>query len=239
MQPETLNHREVRIALEKKINPVKAEFYPRFFKTGKGEYGEGDQFLGVVVPEQRKIARSFKTLPLKELKTLLHDPFHECRLTAIYILVLQYQKAKEPDEKARLCRFYLDNLEGVNNWDLVDSSAPKILGPEVHRTGDATVLRELAASGELWKERIAVISTYELIRQGQYEPTEELAEKFLSHPHDLMHKACGWMLREVGKRDLERLRGFLSKHASEMPRTMLRYSLEKLDKEERQRWMSA
>lgn len=229
---------DVRDALFEKADPEKAAFFPRFFKSGPGEYGEGDQFIGVVVPEQRKVARRFRGLVLAGIQELLDDPHHECRLTGLLILVLQYEKAKELSERRRLCDFYVDSLDRVNNWDLVDSSAHKILGPFLAEIGDDSRLYQLAASGHLWRERVAVIATLHFIRQQKFSQILRLSEQFLTHEHDLMHKACGWMLREAGKRDVEVLRGFLKKFHRQMPRTMLRYSIEKLDKPERKKWMS-
>ena len=228
---------DVKTALRKLSDPEKAEFFPRFFKTGPGEYGEGDRFIGVVVPEQRKTARKFRDLPMDEVAKLLHDEYHECRLTALLILTEKYSRDKTESGRAAINEFYLQNLDGVNNWDLVDSSAHKILGEELVRTGRYEILDELAGSGNLWAERVAVISTLALIKKKQFGPTIGLCRRFLDHPHDLIHKATGWMLREIGKIRKEELEVFLARHASKMPRTMLRYSIEKLPKEERQRWM--
>lgn len=228
----------VRQALTEKANPEKAAFFPRFFKCGPGEYGEGDQFLGVTVPEQRKVARRFKNLPLSSLEELLDDPYHECRLTALFILVHQYQGAKkDPERRRHLCEFYLSKLDRVNNWDLVDSSAHKILGPQLEPQSDRALLYELADSGHLWRQRVAVIATLHFIRNHDFEDVLRLSEHFLDHPHDLIHKACGWMLREAGKKDPEVLRGFLALHHKRMPRTALRYAIEKLEPDERKKWM--
>lgn len=228
----------VKAELKEHANPEKAAFFPRFFKTGKGEYGEGDKFLGVVVPDQRRVARRFAKLPLSEVEALLHDDYHECRLTGLLILVRQYEKAKTLEERKSLCDFYVSKLDRVNNWDLVDSSAQKILGPYLWETDQRELLYELADSGHLWSERVSVIATQFFIKNDAFEDTVKLSRKFLSHDHDLMHKACGWMLREAGKKDVSVLREFLAVHHTEMPRTMLRYAIEKLDKEERQRWMA-
>jgi 3-methyladenine DNA glycosylase AlkD len=228
---------DVKDALWSKRIPEKAEFFPRFFKTGPGEYGEGDKFVGVMVPIQRRVAKTYRELPLEQVAQLLADDYHECRLTALFILTEKYNRDKTDQGKADLNQFYLTHLEGVNNWDLVDSSAHKILGAELVRTGRLEVLDELAASGDLWKERIAVISTLALIKKKQFEPTLSLCRRFLNHKHDLIHKATGWMLREIGKINKEILELFLARHARQMPRTMLRYSIEKLSKSERQLWM--
>lgn len=226
----------VKRELKKFINKEKAAFYPSFFKTGKGEYGEGDKFLGVVVPDQRKIANRFKSLPTTEIKKLLNDPYHECRLTALFILVKQFEKA-DAKERRSICDFYVSNLDRVNNWDLVDSSAHKILGPQLSESKDRKLLYRLAKSKHLWRERVSVIATLHLIKERDFGDTLKLCEMFLSHPHDLMHKATGWMLREVGKLDQKVLIGFLNKFHKQMPRTMLRYSLEHFDKKERVKWM--
>lgn len=223
--------------LRAQADPEKAAFYPTFFKTGPGEYGEGDKFIGVEVPKQRKIAKDYKDLPLEELAKLLDDDFHEARLTALLILTERYQKSKKTEEKTRLGEFYLSQLDRVNNWDLVDSSAYKILGAEMVRTGDTTVLAELACSKDLWRERVAVMSTLALIKRKDFEPTLKLCKQFLTHRHDLIHKATGWMLREIGKINKDTLELFLARHGKKMPRTMLRYAIEKLPKDERDLWL--
>lgn len=228
---------DVKAALWELANPEKAEFFPRFFKTGPGEYGEGDRFIGVVVPDQRKTARKFRGLPFEEVATLLEDEYHECRLTGLLILTEKYAREKTESGRVAINEFYLSHLEGVNNWDLVDSSAHKILGAELVRTGRYEKLDNLAESGDLWRERIAVIATLALIKKKEFGPTLKLCRQFLDHPHDLIHKATGWMLREVGKVRKQELETFLARHAKKMPRTMLRYSIEKLPENERQRWM--
>lgn len=228
---------KVKAALREKINPEKAEFLPRFFKTGPGEYGEGDKFLGVVVPDQRKVAREFKDLPLLQIEKLLDDPIHECRLTGLLILVDQFKKAKDNAVRNSLCDFYLSKLDRVNNWDLVDSSSRDILGAWLHDKKDRRVLDKLAKSDDLWRQRVAMVSTYWFIKRGDFDDTLRLAEKFLTHQHDLMHKAVGWMLREVGNMDEAVLTGFLDRHATKMPRTMLRYAIEKLPEPKRKAYM--
>lgn len=195
---------------------------PRFFKTGKGEYGEGDKFIGVVVPNTRKVAKEFSSVPLDVVEALLESEWHECRLCALLILVERYKKCPEDT-----VRFYLKHTEGINNWDLVDLSAPYILGRYLTGSADRSVLHALASSGNIWEQRIAVVSTLMLIRNGQFDDTIKLAGMFLNTKHDLMQKAVGWMLREVGKRDERTLTGFLDKHCLQMPRTMLRYAIEK------------
>lgn len=229
----------VKQALKVYASAEKAKSSAWFFKTGPGQYGEGDRFIGVTVPEQRKIARHFQELSLKHVNALLASPVHEHRLTALFILVSQYQRcAKTRQGEREFVDFYLTHLDHVNNWDLVDSSAPYILGNWiVGHPDDEKILSVLAKSGDLWKERVAVIATAALIKAGKFGPTLELAEQFLAHQHDLMHKAVGWMLREVGKQDRKVLERFLDDHAHEMPRTMLRYAIEKLSPTERRHYL--
>lgn len=210
----------------------KAQQLSRFFKCAPGQYGEGDQFLGVTVPEVRSVSKVYTDKAnWHDLEELLASPWHDCRLTALLILV-EKQK-KEPEA---VYHFYLTHTQGINNWDLVDLSAYKIVGAYLlHR--DRAPLYELARSTNLWEQRIAIVSTYAFIREGDCEDTFCLAEQLLHHPHDLMHKATGWMLREVGKKNLDLLRDFLNRYAHTMPRTMLRYSIEKLPTEERLSYM--
>lgn len=216
----------------------KAAFLPKFFQSFPGGYGEGDLFLGVSVPEQRRIARSyFHQVSLKELEDLIRDPTHECRLTAIFILVLKYEKAKTEVEKQAVVDYYLGNIDQVNNWDLVDSSAYKILGPHLFAK-ERNLLYDLAGSDFLWRQRIAVITTLYFIRKGDFGDTLKLAELLLNHHHDLIHKAVGWMLREVGNRDFDLEYRFLQKHYRAMPRTMLRYAIEKFDPALRKKFLA-
>ncbi len=216
-------------------NPQKAKHSNCFFKTGKGQYGEGDRFIGSTVPETRKVAKANKNLSFDELEKLLSDGYHECRFCALIILIEQFKKACHKGRK-EIFEFYLDHTHGVNNWDLVDVSAYSIAG-EWLLDKDRAVLYQLACSENLWEQRIAVISTLAFIRKKDFTDTLKLAEKFLTHRHDLMHKACGWMLREVGKRDEKTLTGFLEVHYTEMPRTMLRYAIEKLSPEQKKKYM--
>lgn len=219
--------------LRKCADPQKKIVLQSFFKTGKGEYGEGDRFLGVVVPDNRKVARSFKDVSLEVLEWLLESEWHECRLCALIILIEKYR-----NNPAEAVSFYLSHMKGINNWDLVDLSAPYILGDHLSRQNDRMILYQLAASEDMWEQRIAIVSTLMLIRKGMYEDTLKIAEQFLKTRHDLIQKASGWMLREVGKRDNDRLSAFLEKYAREMPRTMLRYAIEKLDPESRKYFMT-
>ena len=206
---------------------------PKFFKTAKGEYGEGDRFMGVVVPSVRTVAKKFKNVSLDVVEGLLESEWHECRLCAL--LILREKFAKSPDE---IAQFYLLHMTGINNWDLVDLSAPYILGTYLlERPWERIILYQLAGSGVLWERRIAIVSTLMLIRNGQYEDTLKLAAIFLQSEHDLMQKAVGWMLREVGKKDEPLLRSFLDRHCRVMPRTMLRYAIERLPQEVRLSYM--
>ncbi len=206
-----------------------------FFKTGKGDYGEGDVFAGLKVPTQRKLAREFKDLILTDLKVLLNSSVHEERLIALFILVDRYGKGNEK-EKAEIFSFYMKNRKGINNWDLVDLSAPKIVGKHLLNK-DRSLLYKFASSKNLWERRIAVLSTYEFIRQDDFETTLEVAEILLEDKHDLIHKAVGWMLREIGKRDLQTEEKFLKKHYKKMPRTMLRYAIEKFPESKRKKYL--
>lgn len=220
-------------ALRALSDEEKKRILPKFFRTGKGEYGEGDRFIGVTVPKVRSVAKAYKESHLDVIDALLESEWHECRLCALLMLIEKYRT--NPEESVR---FYLDHTEGINNWDLVDLSAPYILGDYLSDKEDRTVLYDLASSDNMWKQRIAVVSTLMLIRNGQYDDTMKLAGMFMCTPHDLMRKAVGWMLREVGKRDESLLVDFLEKHKREMPRTMLRYAIEKFPPESRRYFMS-
>jgi 3-methyladenine DNA glycosylase AlkD len=220
------------------VNPEKAAFFPRFFKTGPGEYGEGDQFLGLTVPDQRKVAKQFKDLSLEDLKTLLMSVWHEERLTALLIMVLQFKSGNE--EKRRvLYEFYLGHTDRVNNWDLVDTSARDIVGGYLYEHLDLLpVLDELATSDLLWDRRIAMIATFYFLTKGEPDVTLKIATILLYDKEDLMQKAVGWMLREMGKRcDRQLLVDFLDEHAATMPRTTLRYAIEHFDKPTRQKYL--
>lgn len=215
----------------------KASVLARFFKTGPGQYGEGDMFLGLTVPQVRALVKKYaKQMSLTHIEALLDNPIHEVRLAGVLALVARYEKA-DFARQAEIVEFYLKNLAGVNNWDLVDSSAAKILGAHMAERKDASSLDKLAQSVDLWTQRVAIVATYAFIQRGIYEPTIHIASVLLMHPHDLIHKAVGWMLREVGKRDESVLRSFLDEHAAVMPRTMLRYALEKFPETDRQRYM--
>ena len=226
---------QVRSALRRQGDARRAAASSQFFKTGDGEYGEGDRFLGVRVPDQRRIARRFRDLPLSDIEELLNDEFHECRLTALFILVSQYERA-DRDRRRTLVDLYLANLHCVNNWDLVDSSAGKILGAWLEDRDQALLVR-LARSPDLWKQRVAMIATSRFIGRDDFGSTLKIARILLNHEHDLIHKAVGWMLREVGKRDKKVLDKFLRAHYRSMPRTMLRYAIEKFPDTERRAYL--
>jgi len=214
--------------LERNKDAEKAKVYSRFFKTGKGEYGEGDLFLGLSVPKQRKIAKNYIDLNLDEIQELLLSKIHEHRLVALMILIFKYKKNFDKE----IVDFYLQNTKNINNWDLVDLSAYQILGHYL-LDKDKSILYKLAKSDNLWEKRISIISTYEFIKNNKFEDTLEISEILLNDKHDLIHKAVGWMLREVGKRNLETEEEFLKKYYKQMPRTMLRYSIEKFWEEKR------
>lgn len=209
----------------------KREIYPKFFKAGKGEYGEGDRFLGVTVPNIRAIAKQYKNISLNEIRELMQSEWHEVRLCALLIMV---EKNKKKDETLRqqLFDLYLSQTDRINNWDLVDLSCRFIVG-EYLLDKSRDILYQLAQSPLLWDNRIAIVSTYAFIRKGQLEDTYALSDLMMHHPHDLMHKAIGWMLREAGKRDSERLYDYVMSHRADMPRTMLRYAIEKFSPKER------
>lgn len=213
---------------------------PRFFKAGPGEYAEGDKFIGVTVPDTRRIARAFRTLPIADIETLLRSPWHEERLVALFILVDQFGRATDVATQRTIYDFYLVNTAYVNNWDLVDSSASYIVGAYlVDRPDRLAVLERLARSELLWERRIAIISTlYFIVKRGRADETLVIADILLHDPHDLIQKAVGWMLREVGKRiDRKLLADYLELHAATMPRTTLRYAIEHFPPERRQYYL--
>lgn len=216
-------------------DPDQAKNLSRFFKTGKGQYGEGDRFLGIKVPVQRTLAKKYRHLPFPDLERLLGSGIHEERLVALLILVEQYASG-DADVREAVIRLYLKNSRRVNNWDLVDLSAEKLLGRHLHG-GDPALLFSLARSRNLWERRISVIATLYFIRKGAYGTTLQIAEILLDDEHDLIHKAVGWMLREVGKRDIATERRFLDRHARNMPRTMLRYAIEKFPEKLRMKYL--
>lgn len=212
----------------------------RFYKTGPGEYAEGDVFLGGTVPQTRSVAKSYKNLELVEVQKLFNLPFHEARLCAAIILNLQFKTAKSSQERKRIFDFYLKQVraERINNWDIVDVSAPW-MGVYLLEVGDPMpLLMKLSKSKSLWQRRVSIILTFALIRAGDLEPTIIISEALLKDKEDLIHKAVGWMLREMGKKDVNLLRRFLKQHSHEMPRTMLRYAIERLPESERKSWLT-
>ena len=226
---------QLRRDLKKAANPKQAAILQRFFKTGQGQYGEGDVFLGIKVPRQREIASKYFGLSLAEIKKLLQSKIHEQRLVALLIMVAKFNQVTEA-EKKRLFKFYLANSQWINNWDLVDLSAPSIVGQYLLKR-PRQVLYRLAKSKNLWERRIAIVATYSFIRQNQFGDTLRIVTLLLGDQQDLIHKAAGWMLREVGKRDQVVLEKFLQKYASQMPRTTLRYAIERLPEKKRQRYL--
>lgn len=238
----------IQLELEQFIDEEKRKVLPGFFKTGKGQYGEGDQFLGITVPHIRTVAMRHLDLNLDEISRLLMSVWHEQRMCALLVMVEQVKRShkrlwlkEHSEEEGRMLRrnyyqFYLHHTGKINNWDLVDLSAPAIVG-EYLVDHDREILYQLADSSLLWDQRIAVVSTIALIRRNDFADIYTLSEKLMHHPHDLMHKATGWMLREAGKRDKPRLMDFLDIHSCEMPRTMLRYAIEKFPENERQYYL--
>ncbi len=224
----------LRTELKSLANPEKAKILQKYFKTGEGEYGKEDIFLGISVPEQRKIAKKFfKDLTLNEIQILLNSKIHEERFTALEILNFKYETSLE---KEKIVKFYLKNTKKINNWDLVDTSAPFILGDYL-KGKDKSILYSLARSKNLWAKRIAIISTFAFIKQKQFSDTTKISKILLKDRHDLIHKAVGWMLREIGNRDEKTLEKFLAQNYKKMPRTMLRYAIEKFPKDKRQNYL--
>ncbi|MEK6875594.1 MAG: DNA alkylation repair protein [Nanoarchaeota archaeon] len=231
------NLTNIQKELNSLANSEKAKKLQRFFKTGKGEYGEGDIFLGVSVPEQRKIAKKYLDTSLEEIQELLNSKIHEERLIVLIILVNQYKKArKDRLKKRQIFEFYLRNTGKINNWDLVDLSAPNIVGDFLTRE-DPWILRKMAKSENLWERRIAIVSTAPFIKKRRFGETLAISEMLINDKHDLIHKAVGWMLREIGKRNMNVLEIFLSTRYKEMPRTMLRYAIEKFPEEKRKKYL--
>lgn len=230
-----MNLVEIKKEILKQKDPVKTEILKRFFKTGKGEYGEGDKFYGIKVPIQRRIAKQFEDLSLDEIQILLGSPIHEERLIALLILVEQFSKCEE-SERDKIFNFYIQNRKGINNWDLVDLTAPKIVG-EYLIDKEKDLLYKFAHSKILWEKRITIISTFTFIKSSKFSDTFKLSVILLNDQHDLIHKAVGWMLREIGKRNLKAEEEFLAKHYNAMPRTMLRYAIEKFPEKKRRKYL--
>jgi 3-methyladenine DNA glycosylase AlkD len=223
--------REIRALAD----PRDAEHLQRFFKTGKGQYGEGDRFLGIRVPQLRALARRFRSLPHEQVLSLLRSPWHEQRLLAVLLLVDQYRRGTDV-ERETIYRAYLDHTDYINNWDLVDSSAEHIVGPQLDPS-DLRGLQALARSESLWERRIAMLATFHWIKAAEFRPTLCVATLLLDDSHDLIHKAVGWMLREIGKRNLAAEERFLREHCRNMPRTMLRYAIERFPEPRRRQYL--
>jgi len=221
--------------LQKAGSPEQVNILQKFFKTGKGEYGEGDVFLGIKSQQIKDIAKKYHGLSLSKIKELLKSKVHENRICALRILDRKYKKASE-GEKENIFNFYLQNIKCVNNWDLVDFSAPNIVGDFLFDR-DKKILYKLVRSENLWDRRIAIVSTFNFIRKNEFGDALTISELLLQDTQDLIHKAVGWMLREIGKRDKEVLENFLRQHYKEMPRTMLRYAIEKFSEEERKKYL--
>lgn len=222
---------QLRKDLHALADPDKAKILQSFFKTGPGQYGQGDVFLGVTVLKSRQLAKKYAGVSLDEVKDLLYSKIHEERLIGLLILVERYE-----DDPRGVARFYLKNLRQVNNWDLVDLTAPKILGPFLEKS-DRSLLYDLARSKVLWKRRVAIIATFHFIRAGDFSDALKISEILLCDEHDLMHKAVGWMLREIGKRDIKTEDAFLKMHHKKMPRTMLRYAIERFSGQKRRAYL--
>jgi len=231
----TSMQKNIRAALREFADESDAITLQRFFKTGPGEYGEGDKFIGVRVPATRRVAREYRNLPMADVLTLLQSDIHEERLLALIILTQKYQKGT-PAEQAVIYRTYLEQTRHINNWDLVDASAEHIVGAYLI-SRSRKPLHTLARSQSIWERRIAIMSTFHFIKNNEFDETLKIAAKLVSDTNDLIHKAVGWMLREVGKRDRNKEEIFLMKHYRNMPRTMLRYAIEKFPEEIRQQYM--
>ena len=228
----------IKEALQALAIPEKADFLPRFFKTGIGVYGEGDVFIGVKVPDQRVIAKDFyQKIDLEELSLLLSSPIHEYRSTALFILIYKFEKLKNIQEKEEIVDFYLNHLQHINNWDLVDGSCSKILGRYAYENNKEDILRNLSSSDVMWHKRMAVVGTMYFVKKGKFSLTKEFVTQNLYHTHDLMHKANGWLLREIGNKNVEELMDYLNLFYTKMPRTCLRYAIEKLEESQRQDYL--
>jgi len=228
---------KLKSELQSLANPKQAEILQRFFKTGKGQYGEGDVFLGIIAPKMREIAKKYKDLNIKEIQEILNLKYNEARWIALLILIHKYNKSSLED-KGKIFYFYLNNTSKINNWNLVDISAPHIVGDFLlNNYNKKQLIYNLAQSDNLWEKRIAIISTFAFIRKEKFDDALAISEILLGDEHDLIHKAVGWMLREVGKRNLQAEEEFLKKHYKDMPRTMLRYAIERFEETKRKRFL--
>ena len=233
-------YNQIRFDLQKLANPTKATILSGFFKTSKGQYGEGDKFIGITVPLQREIAKKYyESASFVDLQKMLESKIHEYRLTSLLILVYKYDKTKNEKLKKEIYNFYLKNLQYINNWDLVDVTTPNIVGDYLlNNPKEKKILYKLVKSKNLWERRVAILATFRFIKEKQFEDTLAISEILLNDTHDLIHKAVGWMLREMGKRDIKPLVKFLDQHAIMMPRTMLRYAIEKFPEETRKYYLN-
>lgn len=239
--PQPTTAHRVQQELRSFQNLQKAKILQRFFKTGPGQYAEGDRFLGIPVPVTRKLAKKHQSLPLAEIRSLIHSCLHEERLLGLIILTLQYeQNQTPPSQKEKIFRFYLANRKFINNWDLVDVTTPQIVGAHLYplRKSGRRLLLKLSQSHRLWDRRIAMLATFYFIRQNYFSMTLLLARSYLQDREDLIHKVSGWMLREIGKRNTKVLIDFLNQHASQMPRIMLRYSIERLSLTQKRHYLN-
>jgi len=227
-----------QIELRKKAKNEKKDLFQNFFKTGPGQYGEGDIFIGVTVPDMRVIAKKYADTNIKDIDILLQSEIHEDRLLGLTILVIQYEKTKNLSQKKKIVQFYLKKTKRINNWDLVDLSAYKILGDYCFLTNNYSTLVKLSKSKWHWDRRISIVSTLRPIQRKKTDVTFKMAPKFLTETEDLMHKATGWMLREAGKKNFLELKKFITRFGKKMPRTMLRYAIEKFPENERKRILS-
>ena len=223
--------------LRKAANPEKIKIFMSFFKTGKGEYGEGDKFIGLSVPENRRIARKYLDADFNTIDKMIQHEIHEFRLSGFICLVEKYKRSKSQDEQNGIVKFYVTRGTFANNWDLVDLSAPYILGANMLNSPNPSLLDQLSHSDNLWLQRIAIVSTLTLVRKKRFDDALRLSQRYLSHSHPLIHKATGWILREIGKKEEAILLDFLEKYAPIMPRTALRYAIERLSPEQRQHFM--
>lgn len=230
-------HQQITEELKSLGSSQKAQELSRFFKNGAGQYGEGDVFLGLTMLQQRALVKKYRgQVDFADLDELIASRYHECRMTALLIAVAGFERARQEELQQRYVSWYLSQTDQVNNWDLVDVTAPKLLGPWFY-THDRSPLYTLAAADHLWENRIAILTTFYFIRNDDYTDTLAISDILLQHPHDLIHKAVGWMLREIGKRDGKVERAFLAQRYDRMPRTMLRYAIEKFPEAERQRYL--
>ena len=227
-------HNKIIKELKIKSNKEKAKQCAQFFKTGSGQYGEGDIFIGVTVPVLRKIAKKYIEINLKDLQNLIQSPIHEYRLTAFIILTYKFVKTKDEKIKKQIYNYYLKNRRYVNNWDLVDVTTPKVVGAYLlDKINEREILYKYARSKKLWEKRIAILATFTFLRDGQFKDALQISKILLNDKHDLIHKAVGWMLREIGKKDLVVEERFLKKYYKKMPRTMLRYAIERFEEKKR------